>query len=414
MRIAMNSLGKNWYLLLMVISVIGFADTRALEIQEGVDHEIFRAATAPEVRSWVKSKNMAFLEKLKEEIASKEGLLQQLHERLNTIVPPLPALSVTFDFKEEEKHAPVILSEPMTGIEEAEKVMRDLEEKINEEAETEIEEQEEERAETPLANYAYLGQFLNPWEYVKGEKKIDINFENAELINLIRYFEKQYELTFILDDIIKPPEPGARLVTGVKFSFRTEAALNKKQAWNFFVKFLDLAGLMIIPGPEERAYLITNNARASTFSTSKDPVPTFIGIDYNLLPTNDVKIRYVYFIQNTTPAVIKNVADNLKSAIAGQPILIEDLNALILADRSSNIRSILAILKELDKPTLPETLVIIKLENADATKVKALYDALVKEETSLLARLSPGAESNRRLLTLPKTCVLLPMHVLIR
>lgn len=250
------------------------------------------------------------------------------------------------------------------------------------------EEQQPELA--PLPNYAYLGQFLDPWEYLPSDRLIEINFENAELINLIRYFEQQYGLSLILDDIIKPPEPGARHITGVKFTFKTERPLNPKEAWNVFLKFLDMAGLMVLPGPVERMYLVTNSARNSTFSTAKDPVPLFIGIDYGMLPDNDTRIRYIYFIQNTTPNVIKTVADNLKSTVAGTPIIIEDLNALILTDKSSNIRSILAILKELDKPILPETLTIIKLQNADASKVKALYDSLVKEESNLLARLSPG------------------------
>ncbi len=248
----------------------------------------------------------------------------------------------------------------------------------------------ESRTEQALPNYAYLGQFLNPWEYLPPDRFIEINFENAELINLIRYFEQQYGLSLVLDDIIKPPEPGARQIAGVKFTFKTERALNRKEAWNVFLKFLDMAGLMVIPGPVERMFLVTNSARNSAFSTARDPVPLFIGIDYGMLPDSDIRIRYIYFIQNTTPNVIKTVADNLKSTIAGTPIIIEDLNALILTDKASNIRSILAILKELDKPILPETLTIIKLINADATKVKALYDSLVKEESSLLARLSPG------------------------
>lgn len=349
------------------------------------------AAVMPEVRGWFKTEINQFLDSLKI-----EERLRKIDREVRTTIAPTPFFAIPRETRgaKSEPHkeqAAYLPPNPMESLSEVEKRLQSLGEKIEDAAlgQDDVEEQEQ-AEEKPLANFAYLGQFLEPWEFVKGEKRIDINFENAELINFIRYIEKQYELTFILDDVIKPPEPGARQVTGVKFTFKTEQPLNKKQAWDIFVKFLDMAGLMIIPGPAERVYLITNNARSSTFSTSKDPLPTFIGVDYSLLPTSDVKIRYVYFIQNTTPNVIKTVADNLKSTIAGQPILIEDLNALILADRATNIRSILAILKELDKPVLPETLTIIKLQNADASKVKGLYDALVKEETSLLARLGGG------------------------
>ncbi len=248
--------------------------------------------------------------------------------------------------------------------------------------------EEEAEEEQDLPNYAYLGQFLKPWENVKRDKLLTLNFENAELINLIKYYEKEYGITFILDSVVQPMEGGKNPV-GTKFSFKTEVPFNKKQAWDLFVTFLEMAGLKVIPGPVDKVYQITSNDPQSRFATAKDPVPTFIGIDPVLLPEADF-IRYVYFIQNATPKVISSVADTLKSNVALRPLLVEDLNALIMTDKASNIRSILAILKELDKPVLPESLTIIKLQKVDATKVKDLYNQLVSEEKTLLQRLSPG------------------------
>lgn len=246
----------------------------------------------------------------------------------------------------------------------------------------------EEDAEKELPNYAYLGQYLKPWENIKGKRTISLNFENAELINLIKYFEKEYGVTFILDSVVQPMEGGKNPI-GTKFSFKTEVPFNKKQAWDLFTTFLEMAGLKIIPGPVEKVYQITTNDPQSRFATAKDPVPTFIGIDPALLPESDF-VRYVYFIQNATANVILKVADTLKSNSALRPILVEDLNALILSDKAGNIRSTLAVLKELDKPTLPESLTIIKLQKADAQRVKDLYNQLVTEEKTLLQRLSPG------------------------
>ncbi len=248
--------------------------------------------------------------------------------------------------------------------------------------------QQEEDGEKELTNYAYLGQYLKPWENIKGKRTISLNFENAELINLIKYFEKEYGVTFILDSVVQPMEGGKNPV-GTKFSFKTEVPFNKKQAWDLFTTFLEMAGLKIIPGPVEKVYQITTNDPQSRFATAKDPIPTFIGIDPALLPESDF-VRYVYFIQNATANVILKVADTLKSNSASRPILVEDLNALILSDKAGNIRSTLAVLKELDKPTLPESLTIIKLQKADALKVKDLYNQLVTEEKTLLQRLSPG------------------------
>jgi len=236
-----------------------------------------------------------------------------------------------------------------------------------------------------------LSKWLKPWEYIEGEKLIEINFENAQLINLIKYFEKEYGLTFILDNVLEPLPPGGKSPTAIRFSFKTEQPFNKKEAWDIFVAFLDMAGLMVIPGPAERVFQITNNQVTSKLS-GKEPLPTFIGIETSLLPSSDVKIRYVYFVQNTTPQVIVGVAESLRSAISSPPIVVGPLNALILTDKASNIRATLAVLKELDQARLPETLSVIKLKQAEATKVKALYDQLATEERSLLQRFSRAGQ----------------------
>jgi len=246
--------------------------------------------------------------------------------------------------------------------------------------------------------YGYLGEWLKPWEYMKGDKLIEINFENAQLINLIRYFEHQYGLTFILDDVIEPLPgvtdsmrignigSGGKSPMGIRFSFKTEQPFDKKQAWDIFVAFLDMAGLMVVPGPAERVYQITNNEATSRFS--KEPLPTFMGIESSLLPDNDTKIRYVYFVQNTDGTVVQTVANSLRSGIASAPIYVTELKALILADKATNIRSTLEVLKELDQPRLPETLSVIQLKKAQADKVKELYDRLSAEEQKAMG---PGA-----------------------
>lgn len=243
------------------------------------------------------------------------------------------------------------------------------------------------------SDYAYLGSFLKPWELNAQDKLIEINFENAQLINFIKYFEKEYGLTFILDNVIEPMNPPneGKNPVGIRISFKTEKPLSKKQAWDLFISFLDMNGLMVIPGPSERIYQITSNNPNSKFASSKEPIPTFIGIDPSLLPTSDLKIRYVYFIQNTTPATVTSVVEKLGSPIASKAILVNELNALILTDRASNIQTILLILKELDKPILPETLTVLKLKKTEAKTVADLYEKLKSEESNLFPRLAPWA-----------------------
>jgi len=226
-----------------------------------------------------------------------------------------------------------------------------------------------------------LNTLLKPWEFGDRNELIEFEFENAELSSLIQYIEKKFSLTFILDDQISPLPAGGKSVLGTKISFRTHKPLTKKTAWEIFVTFLDMAGLGPVPGPRPGIYRITTNDPASPLSINKSALPSFIGVDPALIPANDTRIRYVYFVENTSLDVIKNVIDAMKSSKAPNLIIFPELRAIMLTDKASNIKAILEVVRELDRVNMPETLSIIKLRRTDATKVADLYKALVKDES---------------------------------
>ncbi|MBY0110053.1 MAG: hypothetical protein K2X90_03015, partial [Candidatus Babeliaceae bacterium] len=106
------------------------------------------------------------------------------------------------------------------------------------------------------------------------------------------------------------------------------------------------------------------------------------------LPSDDSVIRYIAFIKNTSIDTIINVINEVKSATSPRAIVIPDMRAIILTDKSSNIKNMLAIIKELDKANATEVLKILKLEKIDATRAVNLYKELIKtDEPSLTARL---------------------------
>lgn len=254
-----------------------------------------------------------------------------------------------------------------------------IEEKAAEltQAELPIEKELADTAKSPI----YLGEFLHPWEFGDPDELIEFEFENAEISNLITYIEKRYGLTFILDDQIKPLPQGGKSVLGTKISFRTHQPLSKKNAWDIFITFLDMAGLATQPGPAQGIYRITTNDPKSPLSITKGPMPTFIGVDPSLIPDNDTRIRYVYFVENTSLDVIKSVVDTMKSVTSPNLLVFPELRAIIMTDKATNIKAILEIVRELDKVNMPETLSILKLRRTDATKVAELYKTLIKDES---------------------------------
>ena len=210
------------------------------------------------------------------------------------------------------------------------------------------------------------------------EDSIELNFENADLQNFVKQIEDIFEVTFISDDALQPAAQGKKTVKNNKISFRTNIPLTKKESWNLFVTFLDIAGFTIIPQANPKIYRITTmeNARRS-------PLPTFIGVDYTTLPDTDELIRYVYFLENAATSTIIEIINPLRSLSSQGLIELKEHKGFILTDKSYNIKMLMSIVKELDKVSIPESMSVLKLRNADAKTVQDLYKELLpKEDTS--------------------------------
>ncbi len=210
------------------------------------------------------------------------------------------------------------------------------------------------------------------------EDSIELNFENADLQNLVKQIEDIFEITFLSDDALQPVPQGKKIIKNNKISFKTNVPLSKKGAWNLFVTFLDIAGFAIIPQANPKIF------RISTIDAArKSPLPTFIGVDYSTLPDTDELIRYVYFLENASTETIISIINPLRSPSSQGLIELKEHKGFILTDKSYNIKMLMSIIKELDKVSIPESMAVLKLRNADATTVEQLYrELLPKEDTS--------------------------------
>jgi general secretion pathway protein D len=263
------------------------------------------------------------------------------------------------------------------------------------------------------SKYAYLGSYLDPWNYGDPGELLEINFENAELSNFIAFIERQLNLKFILDDAIKPLPQGGKSVIGTKILVKTNRPITKKETWNIFLTFLEMAGLAVAPEPGlARTYRIASTALGSPLSVNKASLPTLMmDVDPSLIPDNDMRIHYLKSIENANLNIIKSVVDTMKSATAPNVIVFEDIRAILMTDKGSNIRSMLEIIRELDAAALPEMLTVLRLKRTDASKVRDLYASLVKAEGSSLSdRLLGGRRqqsvsrfANIRMIAEPRT-----------
>ena len=205
------------------------------------------------------------------------------------------------------------------------------------------------------------------------EQKIFLNFENATLQTVVEYIQDLFDVTFLPDDIIKPLIQNGGTLEGHKLSFKSNRGLSHEEVWNIFVRFIDMAGLVLYPSSLEKTYRIT----AATGANQK-PLPIYFDEALSDIPDNPGKVRYVYYVKNNSMTTLQNIITSLASSSA----LIEtfsDLNAIIITDKGSNIRSLMQIIKELDS-TAPEAMSIIKLKSTDAQTVAKLYQDLISAE----------------------------------
>lgn len=207
------------------------------------------------------------------------------------------------------------------------------------------------------------------------EDSIEFNFEHADLQNFIKQIEEIFEVTFISDDALQPLPQGKKALKGNKITFKTHAPLTKKEAWNLFLSFLDIAGFAVIPHNEPKVFRITTIDAAR-----KSPLPSYIGVDYTTLPDSDEIIRYVYFLENASTETIKGIIEPLRSSSSQGFVELKEHKGFMLTDKAYNIKMLMKIVKELDRVSIPESMAILKLRNADAKQVQELYTSLLPKE----------------------------------
>lgn len=204
--------------------------------------------------------------------------------------------------------------------------------------------------------------------------EIELNFNNASLQNIVDQIAQLFDLTFIADDIIKAPDITTKPLSDSKISFKTYRSLTKGKAWNLFTIFLELAGYSLTQTSDKRIYRITSTDKANHSS-----LPTYINTSLDIIPKSDVRMRYVCFLENSTPDQMQPLIDKLKSAKA-QVEKFPLLRAVIITDIASNVYTLVQIIRELDKTTSSQVLSVINLKEADAAEVEKLIKDLQKTD----------------------------------
>lgn len=215
------------------------------------------------------------------------------------------------------------------------------------------------------------------------EANIFLNFNAASLSTVVNY----------LGDLRKINILPHKDLEAIKVTLATRTGLTQERAWDVLLTLMEMNGFTIIN--VDGTYRII-----SSKENTQEPLPMYSSIEYGdkkgvepeNLPDNDMVVRYIYFFKNmkaeTAQAILRTMFADEKSIIINR-----DLNACIIKEQCSNIKSALKVVKELDTGGLRESIQVIQLKHADAQTIADLFKDV----------LSGGQEEQRTIRFTPLT-----------
>ncbi len=205
---------------------------------------------------------------------------------------------------------------------------------------------------------------------------ISFHYDNEDLVNVINYVASKKGINLLL------PTKADDKITG-KLSWHLDKKVTIEEGWNLLGTILDIAGYSIVP--KEYYYeIVKNNMVKTSQDTSPQPMPLYVGVSPDELPATDQRIRYLYYLANikTEAEGEKEIGDVLKALLPPDAVYRIDpaANALIIMAKSNDVRSLMAIITQLDRPGFQEAIEIIKLKYTEAQQIATLFNKNILQE----------------------------------
>lgn len=199
-------------------------------------------------------------------------------------------------------------------------------------------------------------------------KKISLSYDNEDLVNVINYLASQKNVNVIL------PMRADDKITG-RITWVLDKKVTIDEAFELLKTILDVAGYTMVPKPEY--YEIVKNPK----EISREPMPVYIGTKPEDLPASDQQIRYIYYLANIKleetegekPSELGTALKTLLPTNSSFKINASTNSILIMAP-SIDVRSVMEIIVQLDRPGFQEKMEIIPLHYANARNVADLFN----------------------------------------
>lgn len=197
---------------------------------------------------------------------------------------------------------------------------------------------------------------------------VDFKYEQEPLKDLLNHYAQKLNLNILY--------PETETVTAT-ISFNAGRKITMTEAWNFVTMILEQAGYTLVMRGTNTYVLMTNT------KTYQEPLPLYIGVDFEQLPDTMQRIRYVYYFNNIQVAkqeaelnvILKNILPT--TDIANQLIFDKNSNSMILTTRADLIRTVMQLISVLDETGFQQAVELLKLEHAHAKDIVDLFKSVL-------------------------------------
>lgn len=196
---------------------------------------------------------------------------------------------------------------------------------------------------------------------------VDFVYDQKSIRDLLNEFAEKLNINILY--------PETESITA-KVTFDAGRKLTVAEAWDFVKMILEQAGYTLVlrvPG----VYTVIHNSKAFT-----EPLPLYIGVDFNQLPDTMERIRYVYYFSNISTTrqkgELQQIITNILGAQDKTAFMFEDSsNAIILTTRADMIKAVMQLLVVLDEGGFQQSVEILKLEHAVAKDIVEFFGQVI-------------------------------------
>lgn len=185
------------------------------------------------------------------------------------------------------------------------------------------------------------------------------NFENAQLIDIVKQISKLTGKNFILRENLK----------GQKLTILCEEPVTAKDAYRAFLVALEINNLAVVPAGR---FLKIEERKNSIRQT----IPTYFDNDADL-PGDESMVTYIHQLQYVDMDQAQKLVDSMLNKSVGD-MQVYQPNLLILSDSAVNISRIRKLLEKIDVPGYQSRIRILDIKYAPAAdianKLTALFD----------------------------------------